>query len=189
MTLVTGPASEPVTLAEAKAHLRVDGTDEETLISSLIVATRQYAERYMRRALINQTWRYDADQFEDRIQLWPAPVSSITSVTYVDSAGSTVTVSSSDYQADLAAEPAILMPSYAAAVWPLARPSSLGSIRVTFVAGYGSSASSVPTGIKQAILLLIGHWFANREITSTKATELPFAVSALLDNYQVPALR
>lgn len=189
MTLVTGPASEPVTLSEAKAHLRVDGTDEDTLISSLIVAARQYAERYMRRALINQTWRYDADAFEDRIQLWPSPVSSISSVTYVDATGSTVTVSGSDYQADLAAEPAILTPSYAAAVWPIPRASSLGSVRVTFVAGYGASASAVPTGIKQAILLLIGHWFANREVTSSKTSELPFAVSALLDNYQVPALR
>lgn len=61
--LVTGPSEEPVSLAEAKLHLRVDDNADDALISALIVAARQHAENDTRRALVTQTWRQVWDQF------------------------------------------------------------------------------------------------------------------------------
>ena len=70
LTLVTAPASEPVSLAEAKAHLRIEAADDDSLIGALITAARQSAEAHMRRALMSQTWRLSLDRFPAAPQPW-----------------------------------------------------------------------------------------------------------------------
>lgn len=178
----TAPASEPVTLTEAKAHLRVDFTTDDTYITTLITAAREQVEMVARRALITQT-------LDLRMSAWPigwsfalprSPVQSITSITYTDDQGQAGTMSSSDYMLYTQPDPAIvvLKPN---ASWPGASLMPGPSIVVRYVAGYGLAAS-VPVRYKQACLLLVAHWYENREpvLVGTIYQALPHAVESLL---------
>jgi len=181
---VTGPASEAVTLAEAKAHLRVDVPDDDTLIGDLIVAARELSEEYCRRAWITQTWKLVLDEFPTAegglIRLERSPVQAISSITYVDPDGATQTLSSSLYQLDAVSEPGRLLPAYGQS-WPSTR-AVLNAVTVTFTCGHGANAAAVPTFAKLAMRHSIGHWYSNREsvITGTIATALPDVAEALL---------
>src|SRR5688500_7412341 len=106
LTLVTAPsASDPViTLPEAKMHCRAMEIDEDALLTSLVTAATSWAESYTRRAFVTQTWDlklesfYDCDYYRDgAVWLPKAPVASITSITYVDSNGTTQTWSTDDW--------------------------------------------------------------------------------------------
>lgn len=179
LVLVTPPAEEPVSLDEAKAHLRVDHDTDDDLITALIAAARQFAETFTRRAFVTQTWRLELDAFPAEIRLPRSPIQAVTSVQYVDEAGSTQTLGSSLYVLDKATEPARLIPAYDQS-WPAAR-NFTAALKVTYTAGYGDAAA-VPQAIKQALLLLIGHWYERREAVSVAAppAEMPMAVDALL---------
>lgn len=162
--LVTAPEVEPVTAAEAKLHLRVDGSDEDELITALIVAAREYVENFTHRALIYQTWDLKLDGFpcwNEAIWLPKAPASSVTSVTYVDANGVTQTWSSSLYTTDfptgVQARRGRIVPAYGQ-YFPDTRR-VINAVTVQFVAGYGASGSAVPAGLKSAMKILIGTWF------------------------------
>lgn len=165
--LVTGPAAEPVTLDEAKAHLRVDGDDEDDYITSLIVAARQAAEAYTRRALITQTWRHTGDRFSGTVTLPHQPVQSVASVEIDGEA-----LSSDAYEADTPTGRVKALAAYAA--------EDIGGVAITYEAGYGDTASDVPQAIRQAILLMVGHLHENRE-----SQEMPGMAKALLAPYRV----
>jgi uncharacterized phiE125 gp8 family phage protein len=186
--VITGPSiEEPVTLAEAKLHLRVDTTDEDSLITGLIVAARMAAEHETGRALINQTLRLTLDAFpaDGAIELLRPPVASITQVQYVDTAGATQTLSSTLYSLDSASAFAThyLLPSYGS-TWPATRDQA-NSVWVDYVAGYGAAATAVPQPIKQWILLAIGDLYANRERSAEKPAVPHGFVAGLLDPYRV----
>lgn len=190
LTLVTGPSKEPLTLAEAKAHLHVDDTDSDGLISALIVAARQHVESYTRRQLIEQTWDYQLDAFPCGCLVVPlAPVSAISSITYLDTAGATQTWSSSSYRTDLPDGPWAQRPRIEP-VYGTNYPSTYGvmnAVAVRCVSGYGTKGTDVPHAILSAMKLLIGHWFANREAVNVGniVTPLPLAVDALLWPFKV----
>lgn len=157
---VTAPASEPVTLTEAKAHLRVDTSADDTYITTLITAARQFVEKYLNRALINTTYTVQFDALPTCIKLLYNPVSSVTSISYKDTAGDSQTLSSSLYVVDSHNEPGQITPAYGADY-----PSTYGeagAVTVTYVAGYGATAADVPDAIKQMILILIGDMYDNR---------------------------
>lgn len=184
--LVTAPTEEPVTLDEAKVHLRVDDTYEDALIWSLIVAASQHVETFTHRALCTQTWDDKRDGFPcGDIWLPKPPVSAVTSITYVDTSGSTQTWASSDYTTDLPTGPwarmARITPGYNLS-YPQTR-CVLNAVTVRFVCGYGG-AEAVPEPIKAAMKLLIGHWHMNREAINVGpgniVTPYPMAVDALL---------
>jgi len=181
--IVTPPAAEPVSLAEAKLHLRDPNAAEDALVTTLIKAAREYCEGVLNRALITQTW----DMF---IDCWPsdgviyapmAPLVSVTHVKYVDEAGTLQTLGAPAYQVDKDVEPGRVLPAYGY-TWPTLRPSYSSAVQVRFVAGYGADGTFVPQNIKQAILLAIGHWYENREdsVVGTIVATLPKAVDALL---------
>ena len=181
------PATEPVSLAEARAHLQVDDNDSDTAISALITAARQYVEEYTGRALITQTWALTMDDVPsgtDSILLPRPPLVSVSSLAYVDGDGVTQTWASSNYRVDSNSEPARLTLAYGVS-WPTPRDVS-NAVTVTYVAGYGA-ATAVPTAIRQAILLLVGDWFTNREaqVVGTVVGRLGFSVEALLSPYRV----
>lgn len=185
LILSTAPATEPLTLADVKLHLRVDITDDDTLIMSLLRAARLYVEQICRprRALVAQTWLYVADDFPSGpLELRVVPLQSVTSVQYVTDAGVTATVSSADYHVDTYRQPGrIVLKS--TANWPSVTLADVNGFRVTFVAG----ETVVPDQLKQALLLLIGHWYENREtvqLSGAVPQEIPFAVSALLTPYR-----
>lgn len=186
LSLVTAPTVEPITLAEAKTHLRVDHTDEDALIEALIVAVRNIAETTTRRALATQTWDLKLDGFPVNggpIYLPLPPVQSVTYVQYVDDQGITRTWSPSLYQVDLASAPARLMPAWEE-TYPVTR-AVLNAVTVRYVAGYGLEPA-IPQPIKQAMLLILTHLYEQRSETSPGVIihEVPMSSLALLMPYR-----
>ena len=204
LQLVTPPAEEPVSLAEAKQHLRVDSGDDDLLIGSLISAARQAAETKTGRQLITARWKLLLDAFPGplmqsasgasfslpghAILLAKCPVQSVVSIEYLDMNGTTQVMPSSDYVLDAACEPARLTPAFGK-TWPSTLP-QMGAVSVTFDAGYGT-ASAVPEGLKSWIKLRLGSLYAHREEVASMARgridSLPF-VDGLLDPYKVPLI-
>src|SRR5690554_1355221 len=140
---VTQPAEEPVTLNEAKLYLRVDATDEDALISSLVVSAREHVEGFQGRSLVTQTWRLSLDRFpRGRVICLPRPpLRSVENITYVAPDGSQQTLDASLYNVDVASEPGrvILKEDQA---WPEVADVP-GAVQVEYAAGYGD-ASAVP---------------------------------------------
>jgi len=187
--LTTAPATEPVTAAEAKTHLRVDHSDEDTYISSLITAARQSAERFTSRQFITATWKRTLDVFPGcmgAILLPHPPLLTISSIKYYDDNGTLTTLAASVYQADTAAIVGYVLPAVNEE-WPTTQSGKVNAVEITYTAGYGD-ATAVPTAIKQALLLTIGHWYENRETVNQGAAmhEMPMAATYLLTQYSVP---
>lgn len=181
LTLVTGPALDPVSLAEAKAQCKVDVADEDALIVGYVLAARQYVETYTRRALVTQTWDQTVDALGAEIVLKKPPIQSITSVKYLDSAGVEQTLATDQYRLVRrdTGEFAVI-PAYGV-TWPATQEVE-GAVTVRFVAGYGALPGAIPEEIRQAIQLMVGHWHANRAAVSEKgaAKEIPLGVDSLL---------
>lgn len=187
---VTQPVVEPVTLSEAKVHCRVDITDDDTYIAALITVARQYIETIARPrlALLEQTWRYVADYWpaSDTLELRPYPLRSVTSVSYTDVDGVTSTVPSTDYLVDTTSEPGRIRLKTAAS-WPSDTLAELNGLKIEFVAGFGATPASVPTTLRQALLLLVGHWYENREPimqSGAMPKEIPLAFQALMQHWR-----
>lgn len=181
------PAAEPVTLSEAKLHLKMDDISaDDTLITSLITAARQWCERYCNRAFIEQTITQVYDCFPasgDVIRLAVSPVGSITSVQYTDDNGDAQTWDSSNYILDSYTEPCEMSEAYNQ-TFPNTQDIK-NAVTVTYVAGYGNAASDVPAPIKQAMLLMIGHLYMHREDT---VSEKRTAAERLLNFWRVTRL-
>ncbi|MDE3061212.1 MAG: head-tail connector protein [Pseudomonadota bacterium] len=159
LTRVSAPASEPVTLTEAKTYLRVDDTNSDDLITDLIVAARMVAESWLRRSLITQSWQLAYDYgIPDCVWLPMGPVNSITSVVLVNRDTTTVTLDPSAYWLS-AAQNTLMFDSMQIAF----------QIQITYAAGYGSSATDVPKPVKQGILSHIGAMFDSRGEDGTAA--------------------
>lgn len=186
------PAIEPITLTEAKTHCRVTGTDDDTYIGTLITAAREWVEDYTGRSLITQTRTYVLDAFpygDETIVLPRPPLQSVTSVVYVDTAGANQTWDSANYTVDTDRDPGGIYLAYGK-TWPATR-SIRHAVTITYVAGYGESTDSplstnVPQRIKQAILLIIGEMYSNREVSApVKMESVPFAIEALLTPFRL----
>ena len=180
--LVTEPASPLITTAEAKAHLRIDHSDEDTLIDAMVSAATARidgCEGVLGRALINQTWRQDFAEFDSSMRLPLEPVSSITSITYQDSLDAQQTLASSVYTM-LTDERGSYITLNSGQSWPASyfRPDA---VSVTFVAGYGSASTDVPQAIIQAALLMVGDWYEHRTtgVFGVRASEVPMAALAV----------
>lgn len=190
MTLFTAPAAEPVSASEAKSHLRIDISDDDTLIGTYITAARVRVEQELNRALVTQTWELVLDGFPagDRIRLPLPPLQSVTSVKYTDEDGVEATYSSANYLVDTDAEPGqIVLKS--GVTWPaVTLLREVAAVRIKFVAGYGLAAA-VPEPIKLAIKLLVGTYYENREDTlvaqGVTVMRLPTGVRDLLSSYRV----
>lgn len=162
----SAPAEALLSVADAKAHLRIDGSDHDTYLQALVAAAEAHLDGFagvLGRALVTQTWRRSFDRFPDGnlIRLPLGPLQSVSSVTYYDTAGTSQTFSASSYHAvSDAIGPAIVLDDDA--TWPNldARPDA---VTVTWVCGYGA-ASAVPAPIIQAAKLIIGDLFENREL-------------------------
>jgi uncharacterized phiE125 gp8 family phage protein len=188
LTRATAPAVEPVTLSEAKAHMRVDTSDDDTYIGTLITAARQWAEEYLDRSLVNTQWTMRLDSFPYEIELPRPPIASsgtITAVTltYTLADESTATLSAAEYRVDRSSTPGVVR-QLRSGSWP-ANLDDYNAVSVTWWGGYGSTGSSVPAVIRHAILMLCSHWYETRGATlSTGAVpqDVPFGVRSLLDS-------
>lgn len=187
LSLVTGPAAEPLTTAEAKAHLRVDFSTDDTLIDALVVAARRHVEHLTGRALINQTWDLKMDGFPGcgEIRIPKGPLSSVTSISYTDTAGASQTWGASNYIVDTASDPPRIALAYGV-VWPSVR-AIINPVTVRFVAGYGATSASIPADILAALKLILGDLYENREETqSGGGINRSGAVDRLLASHRLP---
>lgn len=178
------PAFEPVTLTEVKAHLRVDGSDEDTILGIYISSAREWGERFCRRVFCTSTWALTLHEWpEEAIEIPNPPLASVTTITYVDGAGAVQTWSSSEYTVRTAVTPGLVIPKYGYS-WPSHR-SSKDAIVVTYVAG--QAQADIPTPIKVGLLQLIAHWFENREefVVGRIVSEVPGTVQRLLWAYRL----
>ena len=182
--LVTAPSTEPITTATAKTHLRVDHSEEDTYIDTLITVARRYAEMANRRRFITQTWDLFRDGWDEPIALPKNPVQSITSITYYGTDSTAYTAGTDLYALDTTSQPARIWLEHNQ-TWPSGITlRGYNPIRVRYVAGFGDAASDVPEHLTQAMLLLIGHWYENREDVvleqGLSAIRVPNAARALL---------
>lgn len=183
--VITAPAAEPISLAEAKLQCRVDGSADDALLGILITAAREQAENELGRALITQTRELVLDEFPDACVLRGAPVQSVASVKYLDTAGVEQTLNPADTLLDKDSSPGYLVPAYGKA-WPVtyAVPNA---VRVRFVCGYGDAGSDVPESIRHWMLIAIATWYAHREsIQAGQVVGLPDRFwHRLLDPYRI----
>lgn len=166
--VTASPAIEPVSVADAKLHLRVTWGDEDSLIANLVKAGREMVESDAEISLLPQTLTWYLDGFPEwEIALRKPPVNSITSITYLDADGTSQTLAASEYRFDAYSRPARLTPAYNED-WPDTYQVT-NAVTIVAAAGY-ASASEVPQIAKQAILMLLSHWYRNRDAVSQSLT-------------------
>lgn len=179
---ITDPAVEPVTLSEAKAHLRVDEDflGDDLYIQGLISAARHHIETVSDRTLIRSQWQMKFDLFPSRDIPLPRPpvASGPITLSYVPINGG-LPVSVSGFLEDRDSTPGVIRPQWND-FWPNARGAE-NDITVTYWAGYGNSPHNVPTPARHCALMLCGHWYANREsVIQGGMNPVPQAVEILL---------
>lgn len=177
-------AAEPVSLAQAKLQLRSDCDEEDALISVNITTARQAAEDRLQRALVPSLWQLTLDTWSPAIELHRPPVQSVESVRYVDAAGQWQTLPTSHYIADLASEPARLVPAPGRA-WP-ALQARINAVEVTYTAGY--PAGQVPGPVVAWILLALGDLHEQRSRSAERPAVPQRFADSLLDVYSIPVL-
>lgn len=230
LNLVTAPAVEPVSLAEAKLNMRVDIDDEDDLVLSDVVAGRERVELETGRQLITATWQLwlngfpgygylglggspaldwsGSSAFAFGMGAWMdwsaaysnrhfidvplAPLQRVVSITYVDPAAIVQTWDPSLYQVSAPSGPHAtrgkIQPAYGVS-WPVTR-CQLDAVVITFEAGYGNTAASVPQMLRRANLLIAGDFYNNREatiVTDRRVTvqELPYGVDQILQQFRM----
>lgn len=204
-TLVTPPASEPVSLDEAKLHARIDTTEEDAAVTAMIVSAREMVERATGRCLVTQTWTLTLDRWPGNrdewwdgvregpitildsawVELRKTPIGAITSVVTKDEADVATTWDSANYYLERQPNGFGRLVRKRGQVWPIVVSRTAGAIQITFTAGYGANASDVPAALRQAIKLLVAHWYQNREAGDPAARQImPMGVKAILDSFR-----
>lgn len=183
--LVSPPATEPVTREDAKLHARIDSSAEDDLIDALIKSARVEVENRTGRALISQRWRIVRDGVPRGgvMRVAPGPVTSLDAVTVYGSDGLPRLIAPDEYEVDLISTPGRLKLK-AGRFWG-AR--SMNGLEVDFTCGYGDP-TDVPAPLRHAVLLLVAHWYENREAAHVGALAgaVTHGVGALLAPYRMP---
>lgn len=213
LRLISAPIDTPVTLDEAKSHLRVDYDDDDALIQELLQAATDYCESFLGRALIDQTWELALDSFvhwrhfretrdgylyyddplrwlhrhEHGIKLPKPPLIDILSVKYDDPTGAEQTLDPSKYEVDAIGEPGRIVPLEP---WPAIHP-GVNPVRIQFRCGYvdntmSPASGNVPSSIKSAIKLMVGDLYASRETISPgyRVVQNPLTTEFLLQRHR-----
>lgn len=187
LSLITPAASEPVTLAEAKLFAKIDVTDDDALVTELLLGARKLLEERWDWSFITQTWDYFLDCFPWESGSFPAnadsellqppqgvqlvgggpivlprqPVISVTSIKYTDYLGVQLTVNSGDYTADVTNNRAPRILPNIGKFWPVVNLQVANGVVVRFVSGYGNAAA-VPEQAKLTIKKLVLYWYNSR---------------------------
>ena len=180
------PAALAVNFAELKAHLRLTSNDEDTLLDTYARAAIDLVEARTQRAMISRTFRYEADTFPDgEIKLPLAPLVSVQSVQYYDTAGTLTTWAGSNYTTDATSLLGRVVPALGV-VYPSTELGRPGAVRVNFTAGYGAAYTNVPAGLRMVVLFLAGHFFTHRvPVMPGGAVEVPETLSRAIDVYKI----
>jgi uncharacterized phiE125 gp8 family phage protein len=180
-----------VTLAEAKAHCRIDTVLDDAYVSSLITAAREWVEQYLDRTLVHTQWVMRFDQFPPdgtmdielpRPPMATAGTTTAVALTFTFENGTTSTYSTASYRVDRNGVPGTVKTLYGQ-TWPPHLQDD-NAISVTWWGGYGASGTSVPAAIRHAILMLVGFWYDNRStvLVGSISNQLEFAVESLLSS-------
>ncbi|WP_428001802.1 head-tail connector protein [Acidovorax sp.] len=186
---ITDAAAEPITLAEAKAHLREDLADagNDAYITGLITVVRQAAEERLQRTLLTSTWqRSDAGFTRGCIPLLFPRIQSITWLKYVAEDGTLTTLDPAAYELEATHEPGLLLPAYGLA-WPAARARP-GAVKVQYKAGYGDTADSLPKPIVQWMLLALTDLYENRARSSERPVLPQDFADGLINSFEIRSI-
>jgi uncharacterized phiE125 gp8 family phage protein len=180
---VTAPATAPISLAEAKAQMRVDGSDDDTIIQRLIDAAVAFVDvqGVLGRAMITQTWAEWIAPNPSTVLLSIGPVQSVSSIKYYDIDGVLQTATLADFNVFGTPNRITITPKTSKA-WPITQTRD-DAIKIEYVVGYGSTSASVPQTVRHALLMLVAHWYENREneLIGTISKTLPFGFEDLLN--------
>jgi uncharacterized phiE125 gp8 family phage protein len=181
--LIAGPALEPLSLSQTKIFLKIDGTDDDDLVTTLITAARLMVEASSGRVLVSQTWRLVLDEwpYDSALRLPVAPVSSIAAARVFDAASNPQVVAANVLVLEQGNDPplirVVLPPP------PIGRLSR--GLEIDVVAGFGPAATDVPAPLRQAVLRLVARWFENRgDVVSRDSEALPGEIAALIRPYK-----
>jgi uncharacterized phiE125 gp8 family phage protein len=177
------PAAEPVSLAEARLFLRLDQTEEDDLLATLITAARLMVEAASGRCLIDQRWRIVLDRWPPggEIRLPLSPVSAVTAARVYDVLGAAQSVDGAALALDSLADPPLIR--FVGEVPEIGRDH--GAIEIDVVAGYGATADAVPAPLRQAVLRLAARWFEQRgDVAGRDAQALPAEIAGLISPYR-----
>ena len=185
--LLSAPASEPWSVAEAKSFLRVENDDDDTVIASLIAAARSHVEAMTRCALIVQTWRFVLDRWpkDGRVKPGRGPLRTLTAARVYDSTGTATAVDVGMFVID---KPSGVIASSA---WALPAPGrTTFGIELDVEIGFGTAATDVPDALRHAVRTLVAHWYENRGLIAIgqSVAMMPASVSAMIASYRVRAL-
>jgi hypothetical protein len=194
VSLVSEPAMEPLTLAEAKGFLKVDGTADDALIVLLIAAARQWVETYTRRSFMTQTWDclyLDFPSIGAPLVIPKAPLVSVSSITYTDENSVEQTWASTNYAVQTFAGPSAgrgLVRVTPTTSYPATLTEAETPVTVRVVCGYGATPASVPAGIRSAIALLLGDLYTQRQetIVGFSSSKTQTTLERQLGKYRLP---
>ena len=160
----TGPAVEPISTAQAKTHLRITHSDDDTYIDTLIATAREYCERFTWRKLISQTWKMFLTDWPDGdvIQIPFGELQSVTHLKYKDTDGDQTTWGAANYIVDTDSALGRIVLAYSI-TWPTTELYPSNPIEIQFVCGYGDAGSDLPAPLIQAMKILIADYYENRE--------------------------
>lgn len=190
--LTTAPTTLALTLADAKRHLNVSTTNDDAIITSHLKAATLLLENKANRCFVTQTRTLKMDNFVDmryvhgrRIYPMRSPLKSVSSITYLDSAGASQTLASSDYIVSTGDKPGYIAEAYNA-TWPATYPQK-NAITVTYIAGHSTVSTGVPENCKQAVRMVTEHFYRNRGavLTGTISKEIEFGIDALMEQEYV----
>ncbi len=192
--VTSDPEAEPVTLTDLANHVRNDVSNlnaESGTIAIQIAAARQSVEELTGRALITRTQRLDWNEsaLPWEILIPDPPLIAVSSFAYTDSDGDAQTlVEDTDFLVDTASRPGRLKP-FRGLSWPALRDGIYGAAQITYTAGYGTASTDVPARLRQAVLMIAGHWYKFREpiIVGTISTAIAKTFDMLIEPFVVHA--
>lgn len=183
----TAPSVEPLSLADAKEHLPITGTDDDSRVTGLIPVATRYIEGATGRQCITASWTWELPWFPNAsvFAVPRPPLQSVTSIKYIDTGGVLQTLSTDVYEAGTTSSPGVIALKYQQS-WPATR-GVVNAVSIIFVAGYGDAATDVPAPLVQAIKLVVGHLNEQREASSAfrKVDVVPFGVRELIAEYKM----
>jgi uncharacterized phiE125 gp8 family phage protein len=179
---VTAPAALPISVAEAKAQMRVEGNDDDTIIERLVNAAVAFVDvqGVLGRAMITQTWGEWLAPNPSTVLLSLGPVQSVSAIKYYDIDGALQTATLADFNVFGTPNRITITPKTSKA-WPITQTRD-DAIKIEYVVGYGSTSASVPQTVRHALLMLVAHWYENRETTQEKQMQdLPYGFMEMMN--------